>query len=121
MKKSDLQKAKRIVKSMVESTAQNRLDMKDELLFHTLLASASENEIIRRLIPTLTESITNTYVDTRENYRDHRKAAMAHQRILEAIEKGDAELAQGMMRNHLETTLKDIKSLKIKNTKRNRS
>ena len=99
---------------MIEKTKADKLDMKDELFFHTTIAEASYNPIVQRLIPT----ISNTNFETRERYSSHRKAALAHRRVFDALENKNPDLAQGMMRKHLEGTLRELKKI-VRNKQKN--
>ena len=105
----ELKRLRRIVERMIETTGQDRLDMEDELLFHTSVAEATHNPVIQRLIPLLAESITGTYMATRESYSEHRKAALAHRKVLEAMEARDSAGARETMRRHLEESLRDLR------------
>ncbi len=111
---SDLEQIRRVLGNMIASTQANRLDMDDELAFHTLVTQAAHNPVLSRLIPLITESVTSTYVETRQLLSSHRRAAQAHQKIYDAIERQDAEIAREMMRTHLEETLAELRQVLAK-------
>jgi GntR family transcriptional regulator, transcriptional repressor for pyruvate dehydrogenase complex len=73
--------------------------------FHNLLVKATTNRVMERLIVVLIDHLKQSrekYLDDDENDVRARRSLEGHQRVLAAIQKGDADAARKSMMQHLE-------------------
>jgi GntR family transcriptional repressor for pyruvate dehydrogenase complex len=73
--------------------------------FHNLMANATKSRVIERLIIALIDLLKQSreqYLSEDENDERARMSLKGHQRILDAIKKGDREAARTSMIQHLE-------------------
>ena len=79
---------------------------KADQLFHDGILKLCRNQILRRL-----EVISNTTLHTYRGglIRQPAETLPEHMAIIEAMEKGDAKLAEGLIKNHSRKTCKLLK------------
>lgn len=78
-----------------------------DLSFHKELASMIDNHFLAIMHDALTAHIKGFLHRFVEGKQDHREVMEAHQPILEAIRRGDAEDARKLMRLHLSFSMQD--------------
>lgn len=101
------------MKSMVKKHADYS---KEDLEFHRVIAKATQNPIIQRIVPIVNESIIYGYKETMDVPGSITKAIDSHERIFKAILKKDGKTAELEMRKHLTITVEDIKLQKLQNS-----
>ncbi len=70
--------------------------------FHDKLAAATKNAILIRIMDTVMDSLTESREKSLQIEGRPEKSLVRHREILEAIKTGDKELAETLMREHLE-------------------
>ncbi len=99
---ADLEAIETHLADMEQIVRDRKVSMSIELEFHRSIANASKNTVIMRVIPIIMEGIIRTYSSARRTRHDHATALEEHKRIVEAIRERDGELAEQMMRSHLQ-------------------
>lgn len=102
------------MKSMVKKHADYS---KEDLEFHRMIAKATKNPIIQRIVPIVNESITYGYKETVHVPGSISKALDSHEKIFKAIVEKDSKTAELEMRKHLTVTVDDIRLQKLQNLK----
>jgi GntR family transcriptional repressor for pyruvate dehydrogenase complex len=69
--------------------------------FHHAVAEAASNRVLEHLIEEIADSVHETRVESLSEPGRPPRSIDAHQRILDAIEAGDEELAAQAMLDHL--------------------
>ncbi len=70
--------------------------------FHDKLAAATKNAILIRIMDTVMDSLTESREKSLQIEGRPEKSLVRHREILEAVKSGDKELAETLMREHLE-------------------
>ena len=99
---ADLETIAMHLADMEQIVRDRKVSMSIELEFHRSIANAGKNTVIMRIIPIIMEGIIRTYSNARRTRHDHATALEEHKRIVEAIRNRDGELAEQMMRSHLQ-------------------
>lgn len=84
-----------------------------DIEFHTKLAELTDNLVIPKIIPIITQGI-RTYVDI-TNYKRAGKASTTHQAVVTAIKNHDSQAAYDAMEEHLRENRETIESLTWRN------
>ena len=92
----------KLIQSMkLLKTKNAELDPEADLEFHTLIAKASHNEVLLRLMNSL-QSILHQYIElSAQNTTDHETTLEEHQRIVDAICAHDPIAAAAAMEEHI--------------------
>lgn len=102
-----------ILQSLCDTVAlqisQNQDYAKKDIEFHTRLAKLTDNLVIPKIIPIITQGI-QIYVDLTE-HRQPGKAASTHQAVVTAVKNHDSPAASQAMAEHLRENRETIKSL----------
>lgn len=98
----DLETIEMHLADMEQIVRDRKVSMSIELEFHRSIANAGKNTVIMRIIPIIMEGIIRTYSSARRTRHDHATALEEHKRIVDAIRNRDGELAEQMMRSHLQ-------------------
>lgn len=83
-----------------------------DIEFHTRLAELTDNLVIPKIIPIITQGI-QTYVDITHHKRAG-KASYTHQAVVTAIKNHDSQKAYDAMADHLKENRETIESLTFK-------
>ncbi|WZL72454.1 FadR/GntR family transcriptional regulator [Clostridiaceae bacterium 35-E11] len=105
--------AQRATKKNVEDLEKSFYKMKEDILegrnhiemdmdFHDIVAKSSQNPIIQRIVPMINGSIKEGYLQTKDIPQSEEKVMLYHEKVLEAIKKKNAVLAEKYMREHIE-------------------
>jgi DNA-binding FadR family transcriptional regulator len=105
MKSADLDGLRESLDVMREEAASGNIPARGDRLFHVRIAQASENSVLLRLVGELYDERHNplavqlgSHFETAESW----EAAIAeHERVVQAIQAGDAAAARSAMRDHL--------------------
>ena len=79
----------------------NKDHTETDIQFHNIIAKSSQNPIINRILPIINEGISEGYRETKDISESGDTVLYHHKKILEAIKKGDSELARKCMTDHL--------------------
>lgn len=91
----------------------NTADMiKIDEQFHLQLAKCTRNRILYMMMKTMTQSFPEGWISSLHVPGRIQKTVVEHRKIVEAIEAGDARLAEHRMEKHLVNALNDIRSTK---------
>lgn len=90
------------VKRMRENPEDHRVFIEENRLFHSLIAESTRSVVLRAFSDSI-KSISDGAVAGIEYGQSRRVAvADAHQRIVDAVRAGDADMAEKVMRDHIE-------------------
>jgi GntR family transcriptional repressor for pyruvate dehydrogenase complex len=107
----NMSKMEKILRRQEEQIANGEIGLDSDSDFHHELAEAANNRILLHVINTTMDFLT----ESRESYllgEERAKKSLAHhKKILNAIKKGDGELAAKAMREHIE----DVEKILIDN------
>lgn len=88
--------SKRIEKAILNDEDYSDLDVE----FHTKIANSSRNLVVENLIPILNMNIRSLIDVTHAVLREH--TILSHKKIANAIKERDEEMAERLMREHIE-------------------
>lgn len=74
---------------------------KEDVLFHSAIAEATHNPIMKRVIPIVNQGILEGYSHTKDNPFVSKVVKLQHKKIFEAIIARDADSAEEAMREHI--------------------
>ena len=75
--------------------------------FHSVIAECTGNDVIRRLLPTIHESIQAGYHHTRRVEGSYQRASQCHLELYRAIREHDSERARQAAQRHMVQTMND--------------
>ena len=75
--------------------------------FHSVIAECTGNDVIRRLLPTIHESIQAGYHHTRRVEGSYQRASQCHLDMYRGIMEGDSERARQAAQRHMLQTMND--------------
>lgn len=78
-----------------------------DALFHSVIAECTGNDVIRRLLPTIHESIQAGYHHTRRVEGSYQRASQCHLEMYRAIGEHDSERARLAAQRHMIQTMND--------------
>lgn len=105
----DISRLEQIVNAFVESTEdQEVLFSSLDVDFHTMLADCTKNDVLHRFLPSICDAIWKGREETVDNMASHRRAAVSHRKIFEAIQNRSPEDARREMVKHIKQTAKDM-------------
>ncbi|MCG3413231.1 FadR family transcriptional regulator [Staphylococcus massiliensis] len=114
---ADIKQMKDALKIMEKAVQKGYSGEEGDLKFHLSIAKASHNKLLYELLENISDLMQHTMMETRKMFMYHQQKTQEnlyqeHVDILEAILKGDPELASKHMKQHLndvkETLLKHI-------------
>jgi DNA-binding GntR family transcriptional regulator len=79
-----------------------------DIAFHRALVDALGSQRISRTYGALATEVRLSFLQLQPEFEDARAVAAQHERIYSAVEAGDADLAERLLREHLETAVRDI-------------
>lgn len=82
--------------------------IKHDVLFHMIIASATKNSVIMKITSILNDIIKSTMREAVE-FVGANKGNYYHSKLLQAIKKGDSEVAEKFMEKHVESSLEIVK------------
>lgn len=82
-----------------------------DVAFHRAVAECSQNDVLRRILPIICESIHEGYFVTANVQGTHERAMQSHINIYEAIKRKDPESAKVETEKHIRQTMEDAKLL----------
>lgn len=91
------------------SSGKNHLDIDRE--FHKAIANASHNDVVKKIIPIINESIEFGYSATKNNMIVNNAVVAAHKNIVEAIKLRDKDKARIAVKNHIEIAINEISEI----------
>ena len=75
--------------------------------FHSVIADCTGNEVMKRLLPTIHESIRAGYRHTRGVEGSYQRASQCHLELYRAISEGDSDRARLAAQRHMVQTMHD--------------
>lgn len=94
---------------VAQQIRENQDYAKTDIAFHTMIAEMTDNLVIPKIIPIITQGI-QSYVEL-TNHRRAGGANLTHQAVVDAIRKHDADAAYRAMEAHLKENRETIESL----------
>jgi DNA-binding FadR family transcriptional regulator len=76
--------------------------------FHSTLADCTKNDVLHRFLPSICDAIWKGRAETADNTASHKRAAVSHRKIFEAIRNREPENARKEMITHIKQTAKDM-------------
>lgn len=107
VKNEDLQALREAVAVMERAQKDPEAYIEADLDFHLALAEAAANPLILSLIDSIVGLLREQRIKIFNVEGGPQRGQFHHKRILEAMERGDAEQARGAMRAHLEQVRQD--------------
>lgn len=99
----DLEKIKEAMEAYESKILVSEDAVEEDMIFHIRIAQATKNSVIESMILVLIPDLIKKIVDTRICVHNRAKNAIIdHREVLQAIEKGDPQLAKEAMGNHLD-------------------
>ena len=80
-----------------------------DISFHTAIATCTHNDVLRRLLPVINESILTGYSQTAHVKGSYSRASQCHTKLFMAIAARDAGEARRVAELHIRQTLEDSK------------
>ncbi len=104
VKPQDLRELKNAVQKMEEGIKKNQIKwvIDSNLEFHQLIVRASDNHILTQTLNRLWNTIQIWSVRSLANRAWTFRSVKEHKKIIEAIEIGDGDTAEKLIRNHIE-------------------
>lgn len=92
----------------LEASADNALrppegDVRPALHFHVALAAVTGNGLLREMVEALLQMRSREQVEIRHRYHDRDRDHAEHREIVAAVRDGEADLAEILVRRHLES------------------
>ena len=109
--RSDIRQIKKVLKTFQENLDENNLValIRSDILFHRLIANATNNRTIEILMNTITR---HDFIGWKMSLRTKKRplnTVREHRKIFEAIAAGDDKKAKSTMRSHLKAAIKNLK------------
>ncbi|CAM3643793.1 GntR family transcriptional regulator [Bordetella sputigena] len=105
MKGADIAGLRQALDVMREEAGSGNIPVRGDRLFHVRIAAATENSVLLRLVGELYDERHNPLAvqlgSHFENAESWESAIAEHERVVEAIEAGDAAAAREAMREHM--------------------
>ena len=111
----DLRELERTVENFDRKIEKNGSAVEEDLAFHRAIAEGSKNMVLKSLLMTIMPDIMTSYIKYRmcESNAKVSKASIEHHELLEAIYNKDSEMAEKIMRKHLEGVIDFAKMQKL--------
>lgn len=106
---SDLRDLEEVIIRMKELNHLVKNSAELDLEFHTLIAKATGNDVLYRVVPIINESIMKGYGELLNNVESFQKAFVCHEKIFNAIKNKDFMTAKYESEKHIRQTLEDLK------------
>jgi GntR family transcriptional repressor for pyruvate dehydrogenase complex len=115
----DIEKFKQIIDQMEINLLNDEESEKEDMLFHHTIAVATHNNIMVKLLDTISEQMEKAMREIRRlgfiNTTSAKRVLLEHKNIYEAIREQDIEKAQKSMKDHLEHFEQEIRNyMKLK-------
>jgi GntR family transcriptional repressor for pyruvate dehydrogenase complex len=101
----EMEELERILRKQEECIGQGENIIETDSAFHNLMANATKNRVMERLITALIDLLKKSreqYLFEDENDERAKRSLEGHQRVLSAVKKGDGDAARKSMLQHLE-------------------
>lgn len=85
-----------------------------DIRFHTAIANCTHNDVLRRLLPVINESILTGYSQTVHVEGSYARASQCHSKLFMAIAARDPEEARRVAERHIQQTLNDSQTQQTK-------
>ncbi|AGK55947.1 FadR/GntR family transcriptional regulator [Bacillus sp. 1NLA3E] len=105
---SDVKDLQDVINKMKELNYHDKNSAELDLEFHKLIAKATGNDVLYRVIPIINESIMKGYGETVNNIESFRRAFQSHLNIFKAIKDKDFLAARYESEKHIRQTLDDV-------------
>lgn len=103
--REDLKELKALHEDLVASVASFQAFSLANMKWHNAVATASHNELLASLLHSISYGVAvSTTTEEYDTMETRRQVIRIHQRIIEAIEAGDPDLAERRMRQHIGAT-----------------
>lgn len=90
------------IEAMLANLGSQTVFLRENQRFHITVAQASGNVVLRVIVDALKGLLDGQWIESSTySERRRRNVALAHQRVADAIEAGDADAAEAAMQDHL--------------------
>jgi GntR family transcriptional repressor for pyruvate dehydrogenase complex len=103
----DIKELEEIVRSMKESAYDPKRFAEEDSLFHETLVKSAKNSILYKVNTIIRDILLSQQIKIQEIMGPN-LALVYHPAILEAVKKGDTELASKLMNEHIRTTIESV-------------
>lgn len=110
-KDKDIEILEEIVGKMMKSTTHSEAHTLLDVEFHTAIAQCTHNDVLRKVVPIICESIRKGYPETVYAKGSFERAMKSHTSIFNAIKSGDSMTARYEVEKHIRQTLSDLKKI----------
>lgn len=107
----DIEILEEIVSKMLKSTTHSESHTLLDVDFHTAIAQCTHNDVLRKVVPIICESIRKGYPETVYAKGSFERAMKSHTNIFNAIKSGDSMTARYEVEKHIRQTLSDLKKI----------
>lgn len=104
----NIQALEEIFDKMKKDILEGKDHTKADIQFHNIIAKATQNPIIQRILPIINDCIIEGYQETKDIPESGQKVIDYHEKILKAIKNNDSKAAEQYMREHIQQGIKQI-------------
>lgn len=108
----DIRKLEEIVLTMKESKYDPERFAKEDMFFHETLVNTAKNSILSKVNSIIRDILLSQQIKIQE-IMGPTLALKYHPAILEAVVKGDPELASRLMGEHIDTTIESVRKVEL--------
>jgi GntR family transcriptional regulator, transcriptional repressor for pyruvate dehydrogenase complex len=105
---SEVKHLEEIINKMTNLNIHDQNSKELDLEFHTVIAKATGNDVLYRVVPIINESIMKGYGETVNNKESFERAYESHVKIFNAIKNRDFLTAKYESERHIRKTLEDV-------------
>lgn len=101
----EIEKIKVVAKEIEELILKKENHLQKDVEFHKLIAKASHNAVVTKIIPIINDSINYGYDATKNDDSVNKAVIRVHRNIVEAISKRDKAMAKEASREHIKIAI----------------
>lgn len=101
----EIEKIKVVAKEIEELILKKENHLQKDVEFHKLIAKASHNAVVTKIIPIINDSINYGYDATKNDDSVNKAVIRVHRNIVEAISKRDKVMAKEASREHIKIAI----------------
>lgn len=101
-KSADFDSIKEAYEAVVDKLDRGEDHSKEDVMFHSAIAEATHNPIMKRVIPIVNQGILEGYSHTKDNPFVSKVVKSQHKKIVDAILERNADAAESAMKEHIQ-------------------
>lgn len=105
----EIEKMKVLAKEIEELILKKENHLQKDIEFHKLIAKASHNSVVTKIIPIINDSINYGYDATKDDDRVNKDVIRVHRRMVEAISKRDKVMAKDATIEHINIAIDKLR------------